>query len=272
MSHICTRINLPPLLPQKLRLMRMLENPESTIEDLSQLIVLDPVLTSKLLKVSNSAFFGMKGKISNLDEAIIVIGTANVRSYVLSQILMGHVNRPPWNQLDLKAFWAHALGVAVSCRLIASKTLLNPAQAFSVGLMHSLGVLELMSFDGKHYIKWSEQGLNGKELAEVEQTFLLTDHAEAGEELLRSWQLPEAISRAIGQQYQPPAEQHIDLLTEALKCAHTLAQVALGKRQAQMLVLPIEHIALFQLEPGANSSMLQGIRAAYASLQHMMEA
>lgn len=274
MSYTKVNHQLPALLPNQMALLKALEDDDISLSDLSKIILLDPVITSKLLRLSNSAFFGMPGKVIDLDEAILLVGTSTVREFTLSQILMSYSSIEPWRQLDLGEFWKQALKVAVCCKVIAGKTLLSPNRAFSVGFMHSLGVLELLAFNSPAHIEWLRSGIYGEQLAKLERANLFTDHAETGADLLRSWNLPPAVYQAVGQQYELPDSEQIDMLAEVLKFAHVMNALAFDESSVESnLIFPISEdvYSLFELDATQIPTMTSTIKAKYGKLEHILE-
>jgi len=226
MSLPVRRVDIPALLPSSTELLNRFQDDDSSLGELAELIQLDPALTSKLLRMANSAFFGMGGRVSSIEEAMTVVGLTNTRGFVLADVLMGQFKKDPWSQMNLKEFWTTSLCMACTCSVLALRTALppepvlltvpgtpdeqvlapakdfpqrpavSPNVAFSVGLLHRIGVLVLSASLGDTYRELLKERLPNEELVQQERTLFDTDHAKVGSELLRYWNLPSSTQSA----------------------------------------------------------------------------
>src|SRR3954468_3119414 len=142
-SHIAT---LPEI---TLKIIELVENPRSTAQDLNKLISNDPALVARILKVVNSAFYGLPGQIGSINRAIVLLGLNAVKNIViaasLTKLFRGGKVSPNFSAKDL---WSHSIAVGVTSKLLVSK-LGNalPDEAFLAGLIHDRGILvELQAF------------------------------------------------------------------------------------------------------------------------------
>src|SRR4051794_18540868 len=142
-SHIAT---LPEI---TLKIIELVENPRSTAQDLNKLISNDPALCARILKVVNSAFYGLPGQIGSINRAIVLLGLNAVKNIVIAASLAklfrgGRVSA----HFSAKDLWTHSIATGVMSKLIVAK--LNnhlPDEAFLAGLIHDIGILvELQAF------------------------------------------------------------------------------------------------------------------------------
>jgi len=272
MTYLCEGLELPALVPSSAMLLQRVQDDEVSLEALAELVQLDPTLTSKLLRVANSAFFGMGGRIAAIEEAILVLGLANTRGFVLTEVLMEHLKRPPWSQLPLREFWHQSLCMAAICHTLAHRTLVSPSLAFSVGLLHQMGVLVMWAQQGEAYHPVWQSHPRGLALAQAEQQQFHFDHAQAGAELLLQWNLPSNIADAVAAQYTACALSGANPLDELLRCAHDLYPVVMHQHTISIQHIHWLHVELFKLLPQQLEHTLGTMRNKFEHLKHMAES
>ncbi len=189
-------------LPQTLaEVLRVIRNSDSSARDIAGVLMKDPGLTAKLLRLANSPYFGAGRKISSVTHAVMTMGLRATTALVLSASiydLTGH-----WEgTLDRLRFWRHSLSVAIAAREIAEK--INhecPEEAFVCGLLHDLGLLVLEKSFPERFLRLWELTESGENLLSAEEHHWGTNHARVGQFLLEQWQLPESICRAVGKHH-----------------------------------------------------------------------
>jgi putative nucleotidyltransferase with HDIG domain len=156
----------------------------------------DPALSAKLLRLANSAYYHCSRPIGTVDDALTLLGFATVRTLVVSSALIGG-----WRGgegLDLPQFWRHSGLVAAGSRALAKPARCNGEVAFTVGLMHAIGVLVMHQRMGERMQQlariaapWDPMRL------ELERRDLGYTHAEVGAELARRWRFPPEFAQAL---------------------------------------------------------------------------
>jgi len=178
---------LQPTMALLPKLLRLLRSTDSSLEDLVEIIKLDPPLTAQILKVSNSAVFGGGLQVYELSEGIGRIGFA--RTYQLVGMLAGHKVMAP----NLKAYkieagelWENSVVTAKTCELLARKCEFDPHLAYTFGLLHGIGKFVLNRFSSEDYSEIYNLIQNKKEsFLTAEKDVFGTNHAEVGAALLR---------------------------------------------------------------------------------------
>ena len=204
--------NLPTLPDLFLHIQATLNNPESTLQDLTQAIERDQVITASIVKVANSSYYNPMGKpASSLSFAISRLGRAETSSIALSMALLYGFSMPT-GIANMRRFWAHAFAVGQICRKIAAHL---PEQGhggadqlFLTGLLHDIGRAILGIRIDPQYFEQSFANLHGEELVQAEQEVYGISHAEAGAIVLKQWGFPLAIYQCI--------QQHHDKQTSTL--------------------------------------------------------
>tara|TARA_R110002096_G_scaffold38595_14_gene106474 strand:- start:792 stop:1664 length:873 start_codon:yes stop_codon:yes gene_type:complete len=188
-----SRLKKLPTLPLlKQRIVSALEDPEIDFENVAQLIEIDQSLTSQILRMANSAFYGVQGSISNVTQALVMLGGAVARSLVLSSTVFD-LKRTP-----LRGFWEHSLGCAVAAGAISKVTGRGvPEEVTAAGLMHDLGVVILCSElpDALDHIIERARTEN-RPVGEVELEVLGLEHGELGC-LAEKWHFPPCLAEPI---------------------------------------------------------------------------
>jgi len=190
-----------PTLPQvAVTLMDLLDDPNTGAPQINRVMARDPALASKILRLVNSAYYGLSNKVSSLNQAIVILGFKTVKSVALSASVMGLFKGPSENRrFDRALFWKHSIACACVARLVARKQKgLDPETAFSAGLLHDIGKLVL-----DHYVPGDVEAIvesarkKQASFLAAEKEILSTDHAEVGRWVAEKWGLPKELVGAI---------------------------------------------------------------------------
>ena len=142
-DRIKTSKNLPSLPHILLKLIETCDREDSTIKEISQIINKDSSLTAKVLKMVNSAYYGLSHRVTSIDQALVLLGIDAVKNISISASVNQAFSQVKMNALfDLKIFWRHSLTCAVLAKLISKKVSYpSPDEAFLSGLLHDIGKL-----------------------------------------------------------------------------------------------------------------------------------
>lgn len=188
------------------RIIETVENPKSTARDLHDIIKNDPALSSKILKVVNSAFYGLPGQIGAIDRAIVLLGLSAVKNIAIAasitRLFKGHRLTAEFTAKDL---WTHSLAVGVTSRLLHKQAHKHGGDdAFLAGLIHDLGILAIrQAFPDqlREVIDRVKAGNLNYCTAEVE--LLGADHQAFGSGLAAKWKFPRHLRAAMGYHHSP---------------------------------------------------------------------
>ncbi|RMG31687.1 MAG: HDOD domain-containing protein [Gammaproteobacteria bacterium] len=208
-----------------LRLMDMIHDPQASASDLGNLIMEDPALTARLLRIANSAFYGFPSRIDTVTRAVTVIGTLELLDLVLATTMVDSFAGLPVEWIDMEAFWAHSLYTAVVTRLIAQQ-LRAPAHEhrFIAGLLHDIGALVLCLQRPEALRKVLEQAaVTRRPLHELEREHLGYHHGEVGAALMHHWHLPESLARPAADHHDLEAVAGADFATASVHLADVIA-------------------------------------------------
>lgn len=200
-----------------LEVMWACDDPASTARSVGDASELDPVLTAKLLKLANSAMYSLRIPVTNAHRAVAVLGFSTVRAMAALAAGGEHFRRVP------QGFWEHSGAVSAAARSLAHHIGTSADDAFSLGLLHELGIPLLEGLQPGGWDIVSARG-GGREV-ELE-VFGLT-HEVAAADVFRAWRLPETIVEAV-HDHVDPVSSGSSLLTTLLVAAEGLADLAIG--------------------------------------------
>ncbi len=197
-----------PTLPQVVtRIMSMMDDPDASAEDVNNVLERDPTLVAKILRLVNSAFYGLPHKISNVRQAIVILGFSTVRSLAISAAvfdLFGDTNDQSFSRVK---FWEHSIGVASVAKLVGRREAgIDEETAFVCGLLHDLGKLVMDQYAPDEFAEIiriaQEQSLSFRD---AEAAVLLeTTHAEIGGWLAEQWRMPDELIQGIRHHHSVP--------------------------------------------------------------------
>jgi putative nucleotidyltransferase with HDIG domain len=228
-TEILTGIKkLPAFSSTVVRLSSLIGDPEAEPGEFEAVVQPDMALTANLLRMANSAYFGLSRRIISVREAITLLGVRRV--FELGTMAAVDAVVPdtlPGYGIDASMFWSHAVAVAVIAeRLAKERKLAAPALTFTAGLLHDIGKLVISSFlaDRIEDLR-SELASGGTSLVACEQKLLGADHAQIGAELGVAWNLPEEVVKVVAFHHTPDAahEGRGDVLADLVHAADCLS-------------------------------------------------
>lgn len=219
------------------RLMEVLSHPHAGSADIARVIAEDAGLTTRLLRVVNSAFFSFPREVWDVGQAVRVVGTTQVRDLALATSVMALFRDIPRDLVDMDSFWRHSLACGVTARAIAARRgEHNVERFFAGGVLHDLGHLVLYTHAGDEAREAILAArVSGRPLHECERSILGFDHAEVGQELLRMWNLPAPFLESVGHHHAPSRAGLFPVDAAAVHVAevtvHALGEGSTGEEQ-----------------------------------------
>ncbi|PIE76795.1 HD family phosphohydrolase, partial [bacterium DOLJORAL78_65_58] len=136
--------DLPPLPLVVQKLLQVMDDPNSSADDISQVLSADNAMAAKVLKLVNSSFYGLSGQVASVPRAIVILGLSSIRNLALGLGVTKLMARAGNGELQQR-FWAHSIATAAACETVARATQrIIPEEAFVAGLLHDIGHLILM--------------------------------------------------------------------------------------------------------------------------------
>ncbi|MBI4766026.1 MAG: GGDEF domain-containing protein [Deltaproteobacteria bacterium] len=193
--------NLPTLPGIVLKIIEAVNNENTNLEDLGEILSLDPPLSGKILGLINSSFYALPVEITSVSHAVKLLGFNTVKKVALSFSLL-KLARPGKDDFNYVEFWRNSVMAAVVCRFLAKKVLPPLAEdSFTLGLLHDIGRLGLNQSMPKQYnLVLKEQRDTQGDFYEAEKKILGFTHMELSGILIKQWGLPLF--------FREPAESH----------------------------------------------------------------
>jgi putative nucleotidyltransferase with HDIG domain len=182
-------------------------DPASSARDLGNVIATDEALTSRLIKIVNSAYYGLRGTIATVTQAVVVLGYQEIRNMVYAVRAEDLFQEGDLCEgLDLVALWDHCLQVAVLARDFCYRLHYPvPEEVFVAGVIHDIGQVILNRLMGAEYREFVEvTHAAGRDLAAAEEERYGVSHAEVGRLLAEKWNFPESLQTAVARHHRAP--------------------------------------------------------------------
>ncbi len=194
--------SMPSLPTTVAKVMEICNNPKTSPMDLDRVISLDPVLMGKVLKLINSAYYGLQNQVTSLVRAIIMLGVNTVKNLALSTAILDKLaDKSGFRALNMEGFWRHSLCVGVVAKMIARKKGVEVQRLdefFAAGLLHDIGKIPLNNALSEEYVR--AMSLADRERIPIhlaEKRSIDIDHAEVGSMIAEAWHLDGPIADAI---------------------------------------------------------------------------
>ncbi|MFQ5806957.1 MAG: HDOD domain-containing protein [Phycisphaerae bacterium] len=218
-----TRVTEISSLPEvTTRIVEVVEDPRSTAQDMHEIVKHDPALAAKILKVVNSAFYGLPSQIASLDRAIVMLGLSAVKNIALAASL-SRLFRPGAisQRFAARDLWTHCIAVGVCARLLAQAGFGQAEEVFVAGLVHDMGLLvEYQLFPKKLKAVAERCEVDRQDFCAAEREIVGADHQAFGAALAEKWKFPPGLRSAISHHHNP------ENLKPELKRVVTAVQVA----------------------------------------------
>jgi len=210
-------LNLPTLPTLAAKLLELVDQSHTSAQTLAQFISQDQVIAARLLKMSNSAYYGQGREISSVHQAVVLLGFDMVREIALGvSVLNAFKSAQGLDGFDISSFWDHCSAVALVSRKIAKGWIPHMAsEAFTAGLLHDIGKVVLIQYLPDDFAKCLVQAKQeNRNLHEVEREIFGTDHGQIGSWLAQRWKLPEALHEVMEfhHEIERATPEHRDLI------------------------------------------------------------
>jgi len=220
---------MPTLPSVALRVIEVTSNPESSASDLMGIIGPDISLSTKILKIANSPFYGLTREVSSLQHALTILGFKEIRNIVISTVAFeSFKNFGKNDKFDINKFWRHSFCCGLAAKIIAVNLKRTSNEFFVAGLIHDIGKLVMYIAFPVEFLKLVDMmsPLKLKYTAfEAEKNVFEMIHDEVGMKLLRKWLFPENLITAVGFHHHPQEADKKSLFPIIVHVADILAHV-----------------------------------------------
>ncbi len=232
----------------------VLDDPQSTLANVGEVIEKEPDVTARLLRLGNSSFYGFPGRLETVFEAIGLIGIQQVQDLIAASNVIEIFKGVSPEFVSMASFWKHSLSCGVAARLLALELRVpKPEKFFVAGLLHDVGRLALFSRTPQ-IVRQIFESCQPKPrlLQEAEVSVLGFDHAAIGAELLRTWNYPANLVNAVCYHHQPLSSGPYQLEASLVHVADYLVNAMELGSSGERFVPPLHPRAWDRLALDAN--------------------
>lgn len=268
--------NLPTLPAAALRVLQLTSNEGTEPAELAKLIEQDPALSVRVLRAVNSPFYGMSNKVSNVQQAVALLGVHSVKTLVLGFTLVNTLQSQQSGGFDYFAYWRRSMYAAAAARVIASQTCSYlTEECFLSALLMDIGTLLLNQLLEASYGFIHDRADSHQDLMLIESHELGMTHAEAGQILAEHWRLPPKLTIPIGAHHGPQDVQDDELkkITQIVWLAGRCAEVFINPKTAGESISGVRRSLreLYKLDDIQCDTMLTKVGLKTADLSNLFE-
>ncbi len=205
-NSINSQIESFPALPAIVtKVMAVTANPESSANDLMQIILPDQTMCTTILKVANSAFFGIPREVSTIERAIVVLGHQEIKNIVIGKAIFSSFPKMTKDtRHSIGLFWEHTFTCGLAAKIIGEHLHFSSSELFIAGLIHDIGKLAMFLAFPEQYPLLQELACHPlfNNITEERKHFVIS-HDQVGLQLAEKWLLPAQLVAAIGYHHAP---------------------------------------------------------------------
>lgn len=207
------------------RLNEAVNDPRTSSRDVANVITEDTALAARILRISNSAFYGFPSKIDTVSRAVTLVGTRQLRDLALATSIIEQFEGLSESMVTMESFWRHSVACGVAARILAAhRREPNVERFFIAGLMHDIGRLLMFSTIPELAMEALDEAERGRKLLyRTERNLLGFDHADVGGALLRQWKLPVHTVSAVAFHHRPATDSGLHMDTAIVHVADLIA-------------------------------------------------
>ncbi len=240
---------LPSPSGSALAIMQLAQNEDATVQQLAELVKVDPALSARILNFANSAAFGARRPIANINDAVMMMGMQPVRNFALSLSIVGSNRDGQCRNFNYATYWGQSLATAVAISAITARDrTVTPEEAFTIGLLSDIGKLALATAWSEIYSECLSIATDGDKLLTLEREKFAIDHRQLSLMLMENWGLPGIFLDALNLSFEsPPIEaSRTNRLARQLFFARHLAHYCVADDQYRTTLLPaLQKLGLF---------------------------
>lgn len=249
LNDMASYLSLPAVYVE---LRQLMGKPDATIDDYVAVIEKDSMLSTRIILISNSQFFGFSRKTQNLHQAISLIGVIQLHDILLNCLCIRAFFAVPKQLINMKSFWEYSIHCGIASRVIAQHSLIESShQFFTFGILHEIGHAAM-------YVKVPEMSLqvleayreqNGS-ITELEREVIGLDYSQLGAEIMELWHLPPIYNQVAAHHLQPQhaSEEYREVL-EIVHLAHIICQTPVAGQHQQLISSSIANHGHFAALP-----------------------
>lgn len=223
------------------KLLKMLKDTESTSAQIEEVLRYDAGLTANILKLTNSAYFGIPSKVSSVRQAIVMLGWKRVMQLVMTMCMSTVLKKPiPGYDLPQGALWQHSVAVSVAAEAVVNALKIPGAEeVFTAALLHDVGKLVLGGFVKNDLEQIKSMVSKGIAFEVAEYMVIGTDHAEIGARILEKWAFPKDLVNAVNWHHDPETCKNHCTLSDIVHIANAVGlRIGFGREAEGIRIEP----------------------------------
>ncbi|MEE9496417.1 MAG: HDOD domain-containing protein [Desulfobacterales bacterium] len=229
LNQVLSKVKSFPTMPEAgAKMLSLLEEPDTEIYEIEEILRYDPGLTANILKLANSAYFGIPSKIGSLKQAVMVLGFKRLTQLVVASCVSAVMDKSvPGYDLPPGNLWRHSIAVSLAAEaLVKDKQKKVSQDVFTPALLHDVGKLVLGTFVKEELEAIESIAAKGVPFVVAENMILGTDHAEIGAQILTHWSFPKEIIHAVRWHHDPDSPKAVTIQMDIVYLANLLCQTA----------------------------------------------
>lgn len=235
----------PPIVFHQIQ--KVMNDPDVNANQVALILAEDPAMSVKVLKLTNSAFYGLPREVDSVKHAVVIVGLEAIKNLVLSASVLDMFKGKEVDKEFQDKHWRHSLATGFCCRILAKKLrktgIISPDSAFSAGLLHDIGKMVLTLFLTSEYEKVKELRKTDKELLdfELEEKALGYNHAQIGGILATQWKLPAMLAETITFHHHPHLSEQEDAIPYVVNLGDFIAKMTFFDDDDAYLIGELNH-------------------------------
>ena len=219
---------LPSLPEIYVRVTELLESDSATAYKIGDVVQTDPAFTARILKLINSAYYGLQNPVTSVSQAVTLLGREQLRQVLLGSVLAGVFKEFEITSFPLRDFWKHSIKTGIIARQLAMQnaSVIDHEAFFTSGLLHDIGWLVIAKVNPGSYLLANEIArAENKDVIQVEAEKLGVTHIEVGVALLENWGLPGLITECVRKHHDVDHVGNISIETSIVYVANRLSRI-----------------------------------------------
>jgi putative nucleotidyltransferase with HDIG domain len=206
------------------KLLGLIDDPAMRVSQIEEILRRDPGLTANVLRLANSAYFGIPSKIGSIRQAVILLGLKRLIQMVIAACVSAIMDKSvPGYDLPPGELWRHSIAVSVAAEGLVKELKIDAAEEiFTAALLHDVGKLILGEYIQDDFPKIHDAVAGGVSFEQAESMALGINHAEVGARILTRWSLPEEIVKAVQWHHEPDAADQTSTMLDIVHVANFL--------------------------------------------------
>lgn len=220
---------VPPFPSIAQRVINLVSREDVPMTEVGALVKMDPSFSAELLRFANSALLGARQEVKSIPQALMMVGAERVKTMAV-MVVMNRMVRSALRLEALKKVWIHSLATAIIAEEVARAYRIPKDNAYTLGLLHNLGSLGMMSAYPDEYSRMLEVSNDfGFDLLKTEHDLFEIDHCAAGAYLAQDWDFPDELAAAIAAHHELPVvgnHDYYNLIRVSWRLADVMGYVA----------------------------------------------